>query len=432
MCLFSMANFAQVNLSIGQVKKINITDAGGYLGGGYRNQYELLLENGKWHSYQTREKYDRRNFKPKTPSEFFEHRDSLMHRFIKTVANDSLTQFLKSLSTIKPKFFAAELKVSIPKLRQQIDTAYLKYLPADKHAIFHSFYDTPQKLNTILEALQKGAWTDDWPLVAIEVVKTTGDTIKVQTTRQVDFMLPWKINGTPTYDLNLNRFFMTATGLANHRANGRNLAENVQSDVHYRYAANVLERLRWEEIAPANTAYLKQHFEIIRISKSNDQSSYSFKPLKAANKKVVIHGTLDIAKKEQLQKLVNFAEDTLHRFFKRPAFMTDTCKETGGCEIRLVFSLGASNHNVFTMFTPELAEFLAKFDAKTLVPFTVYAGERTEDNWVALPDGRFVLTAYVDDKGIGINRYIVPDGAKHRKFVFMVFDGKGNLLKAPY
>ncbi|WP_311953847.1 hypothetical protein [Mucilaginibacter terrae] len=400
--------------------------------GGYRNEYELFLENGQWRSYQTREKYDRQNFKRKKPEEFFEHKDSLMHRFIKAVPRDSLIQFLKSISTIRSKFVATDLKVSIPMLKQQIDTAYLKYLPADKHAIFHSFYDTPQKLNTILEALQKGAWTDDWPLAAIEVIKTTGDTIKVQTTRQVDFMLPWKVNGTPTYDLSINRFFMTATGLLNHRMNGRNLAGNVQGEVQHRYAANALERLRWEEIAPANTAYVKQHFDIIRISKSNDQSYYVFRPLRLANKKVVIHGTLDITKKEQLQKLVNFAEDTLHHFLKKPAFMMDSCKKIQGCEIRFVFTLGASNHSVYTMFTPELAAFLKKIDARTLVPFTIYAGERTEDNWVALPDGRFVLTAYVDDKGIGINRFIAPDGVKQRKFVFMVFDNRGKLLKAPY
>ena len=431
--LLAQSVLAQVKVNIGQVKKLHLTDAAGYIFSGYRNEYDVVFEDGKWQTYQIREKYDRPNANRKKPGEVLERKDSLLHRFVKTVDQDTLNKFLTSLSKVKSKFTASDLKVSIPKLRQKIDTSYLKYLAKDKHAVFHSFYDTPQKLDHILELLQGDGWTDDYPTATIEIIRTSNDTISVITHRQVAYMLPWTINGTTSYDVDINRFFMAATGLYDHRMGGKYLSSQVYSTVQYKYAADALERLRWEESAPANTNYLKRHFQIIKISKSNEESSYSFRPLKIKNDKVRLNGYLKITKTEDLQRMVRYAEDTLGTFLKRPAFMMDSCKLKKGCLINFGFSDGASNHNVFTLFTPELGDFLEKFDKRTLMPFTIYAGERSEDNWIALPDGRYVLEAYIDDRAIGVPpKYIKPDGVKQRKFVFMVFDQKGNLLKAPY
>lgn len=431
--LFALPVSAQVNVTIGEVKKIHLTDAAGYLASGFQNEYEVVSENGKWQSYQVREKYDRLNSKRKRPEEIIERKDSVMHRFIKTVAQDTLIRFLNSISIIKPKFVPSDLKVSIPKLRQKIDTSYLKYLTKEKREVFDAFYDSPQKLDHILELLQDESWTDDYPSATIEIIRNSGDTVKVRTTRQVDYMLPWKINGVTSYDVGINHFFMAATGLDDHRMGGKYLPYHFYSTVDYRYAADAFERLRWEEIAPANTAFIKQHFHIIKVKKSNDQSFYSFHPLKIKNKKVRVNGYLKITNNEELKKLVLFAEDTLRRFLQRPAFMMDSCKQKDGCVINFGFSDGASNRNYFDMFTPALKAFLDKFDKQTLMPFTIYAGERSEDNWIALPDGRYALTEYIDDQAIGVSpKNIIPDGAKQRKFVFMLFDQKGNLLKTPY
>ena len=431
LCLLTRSALAQVKVNTGQVKKIMITDAAGYLTSSFRNEYEIVQENGQWKTYQVRENYYKPNLKNRNPAKIFEQRDSVMHRFIKSVTQDTLVRFLQTLFVIRPRFVASDLNISIPEIRQKIDTSFLKYLDKDKHGLFHSFYDTPKKLNTILESLQGAYWTDDYPTAKIEIIKNSGDTIRVQTNRQVDYMLPWKINGTASYDININRFYMAATGLYKHRMAGKGIIYEVYSAVQ-RLSADTLERLRWKEIAPANTAYLRKHFEIIKISESNKESFYSFRSLKISNKKVRIGGYLNITKTDDIQKLVRFAEDTLRRFLKRPAFMMDSCRVKQGCEIKFAFSSGASNHNYFAMFKPELGVFLDKFDKNSLVPFTIYAGERSEDNWVALPDGRYVLTAYIDDKAVGItSKYIKPDGVQQRKFVFMVFDKAGNLIKDP-
>jgi hypothetical protein len=423
-------SFAQVNVSLSEVAKIHIADGAWYLGGSYRNEYELVNESGKWKSYQIRESYYRNNLKARSRAEIFEKRDSVEHRFIKIVPQDSITLFLNVIRTVKPKFNAADLKISIPEITKRVDTGSLKHLNKQDTKIFNSFFNTRAKLNHLLDTVQYDGWTDDAPLSAIEIIKKSGDTIKIVSRRQVSYMLPWVINKVPTYDLRINQFFITATNLINHRMSGKGISYQIFSMVDYLYAQQAFELLRWQDTSPENVKYLRRHFDIVKVRRFNDNSSYSFHP-KMLNAHILVNGILNIKDKDQLRALTRYAEDTVKAFIKIGGFMIDSCLQKRGCVINFGNSLGGSSHSYFAMQNRGLEQYLKKFNPQDLRPFSIIAGARIEDDWVKLPDGNFVLTAYVDDYAVGVlPQYIKKDGYQRRKFVFMIFSPNGKLISS--
>jgi hypothetical protein len=248
--IFGPKTYAQVNISINDIVKIHLTDGAGYLGGYYRNDYDLLPEDGQWKSYQTREQFRKPNYKARNPQKVWELKDSVEHKLIKVVTEDSINLLLRTLSSVKPKFTPADLKISIPQITERIDTTYLKNQDKERVQLFNSFFDTPAKLYHLLDTMQYDFWTDDYPYAVIEIIKKGGDTVKVVTTRQVDYMLPWQINGVTTYDLKINEFFISSTGLKDHRMSGKYISSRIHSWVDFLYARDAFERLRWQELAP--------------------------------------------------------------------------------------------------------------------------------------------------------------------------------------
>ncbi|MBB6127263.1 hypothetical protein [Mucilaginibacter lappiensis] len=421
---------AQVNVSINDIAKIHLVDGAGYLYSSYRNDYDLVPQNGQWKSYQVHERYWRTNFKTRDPKKISETRDSSENRFIKTIPPDSISLLLKSTSILKPKFHPADLKISIPELTKQVDTAYLKHVDAKRVKIFNSFFDTPAKLYRLLDTMQQDSWTDYYPYSVIEIVKKQGDTIKVITTEQTSHMLPWKVNNIPTYEPGINHFFLNATGIIHHQLTGEYLPGRIYSDVSYLYANDAFERLKWQELAPENTKYVQQHFNILKADRYNaDSSTYTFNP-KKLNKHVIIYGVLHITKKDELIKITRFAEDTLATFLKNRAFMIDSCMAKPGCTIRFFCHDGQAYHAYYSWNNQKAENYLKKLNSKQLWPFIIETGYRTDNNWFKLPNGNFALTTYIDDYAVGVSsKYIKKDGVKAGKFVLMIFSPDGKLLE---
>ncbi|SDP52768.1 hypothetical protein SAMN05428975_1638 [Mucilaginibacter sp. OK268] len=420
---------AQVNVSINNIAKIHMVDGASYLGAFFRNDYDLILRNGQWESYQVREQYQRMNPRVRDPKKMIEHRDSIEHRFIKTIPQDSINLLLQAISKIKPRLNPVDLHLSIPKLTHQIDTAYLKGMDAKRVRLFNSFFDTPAKLYHLLDTIQHDFWTDDYPYSVMEIVKKQGDTVKVITTAQTQYMMPWRVNDVPTYDLNINKFFINATGVIHHRIAGERINYSIYDHVDYLYARDAFERLRWQELEPENFKYIQQHFNIVKaVNYNNDSSQYFFSP-KKLNKHIIIAGILKINKKNQLKALTQFAEDTLASFLKTHAFMIDSCIAKPGCTITFINSNGQALHGYYSWNNQKAEDYLKKLNRQQMWWFEIDAGERIKDYWTKLPDGNFALTSYIDDYAVGIlPKYIKKDGVKMAKFVFMIFSPDGKLI----
>ncbi len=421
-------SYAQISLTINDIAKIHFIDGAGYLGGYYRNEYDLLPENGQWKTYQTHESYSRYNRHRGNPKDLFEKKDSSEYKFIRNLPADSIDLFLKTLRVIKPKFDPAALHISIPQLTVQVDTQ-LKSMDKKHLQIFNSFFDTPAKLYHLLDTLQYDVWTDDSPYSVMEIIRKNRDTIKVYTTRQVDYMLPWTVNGVSSYDININHFFMAAIGVSDHRMSGRSISYHIREWVDFLYARNAFERLRWQETAPQTLIYIEKHFVIVNVNQWNDYTSFTFQP-KALNKRIIIGGTLNFNDQDELARLTRFAEDTLKQFMKNGGFMIDSCMHKNGCTIHFANNHGHSLHDYFSINQNSVDTYLSKYDRKQLVPFSIFAGERIEDNWVALPDGNFLLIAYLDHYAVGVSpQYIDQTRTGQRWFVLKLFSGDGKLIE---
>ncbi len=113
--------------------------------------------------------------------------------------------------------------------------------------------------------------------------------------------------------------------------------------------------------------------------------------------------------------------------------MIDSCLQKTGCTVNFVNINGQTSHHYFSLSHKDADEYLKKYKPQDLWTFTIKAGERIEDNWVALPDGKFVLTAYLDNYAVGVSpQYIKNDNIKQRKFVFMLFARDGKLISQNY
>lgn len=420
---------AQVNVVVNEVAKFHLVDAGFGLNHSYRNEYELLLVDGKWKTYQTREVYHRVNGKARDRKHLIEDKDTTMNRFVRDVPPDSVSLFLQGLSVIKPKFNPASLNISIPKLTAKVDSD-LKEPDPKRVLLFNSFFNTPQKLYRLLDSMQSDSWTDDSPYDAIQIIKKNNDTINVFTRQQIQYMLPWEINNKPTYDLGINHFFTIATGLNNHRMNGNWLAQSVRQNVQYRYANDAFERLRMQEVSPENFKYLQQHFYLVKLQRWNNYTGFTIQP-KKLGPHVNITGELNIASKKQLEALTRFAEDTVRQLLQKGGFMYDSCENKAGCTINFRNDTGQSNHRYFSVKKDETDKYMAKYAADQIWPFsiTVAHNDRIQDDWIALPDNTFLLTAYIDNYAVGVpSNLIVKHDKKRRWYVIMLFSRKGQPL----
>jgi hypothetical protein len=419
---------AQVRVTVNEIAKIHFVDGAGYLGGFYRNEYDLMPGRGQWKMYQTRESYSRPVVKRSDSKSNLLSKDAAIHQFVKNIDQDSVGIFLKSVNRIKRTFNPADLNISIPALIHKIDTAYLKGTSQKKRKIFHSFYNTASKLYRLLDLMQHDSWTDDYPYSVMEIIKKNGDSVKVITTNQLDYMLPWRINNVPTYDVQINRFFLSATNAKNHRMSGNNLSYNLYSNANYLFADDAFERLRWEEISTKNTKYLKQYFDILKIKRIGDDTWFTIHPKKQSSR-ILISGMLDISNRSQLIALKQYAGDTLIRLLKNIPFMIDSCLSRKNCTIDFSFNKSRSFYGYGGAEQNDLDNYLKKFNKSDLYPFTIRLGKRTEDNWIAIPKGKFVLTAYVDDYAVGIApSYIKKDGNQIRKPAFMIFNLAGQKI----
>jgi len=414
---------AQVSISIKDVAKIHFTDGAGYLGGYYKNEYDLLPGNGQWSIYQTHESYSRYNHKNRYPKSPIEQKDSAEYKFVKNFPADSISLFLKTLRVIKPKFDPAALHIALPQLVAAVDSQ-LKNLDTKHLQLFNSFFNTPAKLYHVLDTMQHDYWTDDRPYSVVEIIKKNGDTVKVYTTQQVDYMLPWNVNGVPSYDVAINYFFMGVTGLYNHRMSGHSISYRVRDCVDFLYARDAFERLRWQENSPQSLEYIQKHFVIVKVNQWNDDTQVSLQP-KVLNKHVIINSRVNFNNNAQLTALTRFATDTLKQLLKKGGFIIDSCMHKRGCTI----NFSNSHAGYFDINPKNIEAYLSKYDRQQLVFFSITAGARVEDDWIALPDGNFLLTAYLDHYAVGIPaKYIDQQRTGQRWFVCMLFSANGQLI----
>jgi hypothetical protein len=60
-----------------------------------------------------------------------------------------------------------------------------------------------QKIKNIVWSIQGSAWTDDYPMVSVSIIKNT-DTLTLFSFGQYPFMLPWNVNGANVFNIGIS------------------------------------------------------------------------------------------------------------------------------------------------------------------------------------------------------------------------------------
>ncbi len=429
---------AQPVVNLKDIRKINLIDASWGLGASRLTTFEIVPENGSWKCYQTKQKYEGIYFKKvEKASDLVNPLNTDKRIFVKNISDTLLVALLNTIKITKPVFKPEYIYISKDSVLNNINYAALKKLHmkfgTPQRDTFFKLLNNGQLIDRAKISLQRDYWTDDSPFCGIHIINKNNDTLKIETQRQVDYMLPWLINGTPSYDTSISRFFMASIGdypfSAKLRLNGNWIYGKVYDYIKRTYTDEIFAREHIEKLSETNLNLLQKYFEIGKTVPYNDDFSLELSPRQFSGK-IGITAIVDIKNSEQVNQLISFSEDTVKAFFDSGNFLVKACKNTNGCVIYLFNKYGISNKNHWFASQMDKTKLLANYDDTQLLDLSIYVpGKERNDEWLVLPDGKLLLYAYFYDDVFGIQPgLLLPSGDSVRKEVFVVFDSQGKLL----
>jgi len=410
-------------------------DQSGGLGGFRQTAFGIVPSGKEWKCYQTKQLYSGGAYLREKDSLKYKALNTTYRKFVKTISNGTILNLLEAVKNIKPNFNPDEIRPDMALVQHKIDSSYLsktyRPLTAKQKQEFINLLNEKKVIDAALTNMQNGDWTDDWPYCGIYIIKNNNDTIRIETRRQVDGMLPWEINGVKTYDSAISKFVMACISnypySVSQRLLGSTMYEHISDYIQRTYTNDMFERERWDEVAPQNVELLKKHFTILQADSWNDNSGFTFL-CKNLPGNVVVSGMLDIQDSKKIKQLIKFATDTLAQFIKTDNFLVKACRDTTGCTIRFSNMLGASNHSFNAAKGYDKTGYLRQFPDNEVLPFAIdMKGGSCANDWLYLPEGKLLLVNYCDDSVFGI-----PGGSlkssgnttRKRAFIFFTADGK--------
>jgi hypothetical protein len=428
---------AQTVVNFKNIKKINLVDKSWGLGASRLTTFEIVQENGGWKCYQTKQQYDGFYFTGRKGAANLTLLNSDKRIFVKNISDGTITALLTTIKKIKPVFKPQYIYVSKDSVINNIDYTALKKMhtafSAKQRDKFFKLLNSGQLIDSALLFLQNDYWTDDSPYCGINIINKNNDTLKIETRQQVDYMLPWLINGVPSYDTAIGSFFIESIGdypySAKWRLNGSNIYRKIYEYIRRTYTDEIFARNRIEESSATNLELLKRHFEIREVKPNNNDHVLVLAPRKFSGK-VIVSGIVKINELEQLDQLIRFSEDTVKAFLNSGNFLVEACKNTNGCVINFVDSYGISNKNHWFASQTDKNKLLTHYDDSKFLGISIsMPGKDRDDEWLVLPDGKLLLFAYYYDNVFGLKPGLLqPTGDSTRKSIFMLFDAGGKLL----
>lgn len=435
---FSGRALAQVKIEISDIKKIKLVDFGSGLIGFRKTEFEIVKDSALWKCYQTHQEYSYRGFKD---SALYRRLTTNNRIFVKSINERLISNLLKSLCSIKPVFKPQYINIKPDTLIAQLGSQYWKRLNPFEHQVYLKLLNNKKVINASVEALQEGDWTDDYPFCGIEIIKRNNDTVKIESRRQVDFMLPWVINGVKSYDVGINRFFIEAAGdypiSGKTRLSGKWFPITLANHITRFYKNDIIERHNLETKSPFNFALLQKKFKVLRVENWGKKTKAQLKS-KAISANCVITSKFDITNDKQLKCLLAFANDTLKQFLKTDNFLVKAFRKNKASKMHFSFDVSGNINTTFWNYLLERYPYLHAYKLPVLEfeitrtdigKLYLFEKEKYGDMWLLLPDGKMVLLAYFDDNVTGVSSDILkPTGIADRKEVFLVFNADGKLI----
>jgi len=426
---------AQATISPGEIKKIHLIDSEWALGFSRLTEFDIVNENGQWNCYQTKQKYPADRFGK--DKDYFAKENSDSRKFVKKIDNDAIEGLLGTINTVKPDYNWQIYGIDTYTLATTVDTVYLKNwekkMSAMDHLIFVNELQKAANVKAAIDSLQHYWWTDDSPVCAIEIIKHNNDTVKIYANKQMDYMLPWIVNNTPSYDLNINKFFASAVGDYRYSNRNRLIGDNfiykIQEYIYNNFATEAIIRYNWNKKFPKQYKLLNTLFDITNLSYQTEGIRL-FAKNKQLPQNFVIYAAIAMGNDTAITRLVQF-KNQLRELVKKGNFVFDYYKNVKKATIS--FSLQDNATGNLALYNKKFKAWLQKndstiFNSRSILRFSAGSQYWDSQDWLLLPDNRLILLSYFKANIAGVSYSPLETGDNSRKDCFVLFDDKGNLI----
>ena len=246
-------------------------------------------------------------------------------------------------------------------------------------------------------------------------------------------MLPWMVNNTRSYDLNINKFFADAMGdyrnSNRNRLAGADFIYNIQEFIHNEFATEAIIRNKWKISFPAQYKALNQGVDISHLRYSNDDISFFVKSNELP-RSFTTNAELKMGDDTAIAELRHF-KDSLAALVKKGNFVFNYYKDSPNATVSFNYSRRWINH--MATYNMKFKTWLQKndpavYNKDNILIFAIEAPNRDFEDWLLLPDNRLILLTYFNPKVAGVTDKRLEVGEDSRKDCFILFDNKGNLV----
>jgi len=427
--LLPIAAHAQL-IAINDIHKIVIKTTSGGMGGSVSSTFEIKKKNNVWVSNRTKKVSNLMSLQTAK----WETKDSTDVKFIKTMGQSSIDKMVYAINhpirTFNPTLFGITAEL----LRTNADSLLKTVLhQADQRqtAIFKRAITT-DRINQAIIKSQSESLMDVSADYVINIVKTNGDTLKIESTNLTGYVLPWKLNKKHAiYNVSISRFCADAMGVNNQDpVNGGDIYHLICEDIYDTYCKGQITAKFFENKYPEAFRLLKSYYSITDINTSDilqDTDPIVFMTLHAPGLPD-IYTALHIAHKGDVLRLTKF-KAKVDSLFKHKNFIFNYASRTPGC--RLIFQDPNDSLSTYA-WEQSTYPYLNAYPQQTVTEFRVQnnTGENGFSTWCILPNGQVVLTFFngskilnFSKKDLGLDWMPEPGGQ-----VCIIFDADGKII----
>ncbi|WP_184545365.1 hypothetical protein [Mucilaginibacter sp. FT3.2] len=415
--------WSHIKLAPTQIKEIVVHNATGSLGGGLAADMEVILEDGKWHSYLTR----------KTSSLRIRNKsyDSTLHKLIATINPIIINRLLNGIAIIKPVITPATFRLTPLALITELkDSATV---PITHSPDFAKLIRQKVINNVISKTVVDMNVMDDFEYCQILIITLKNDTIKLDTRNLCPTKQPWAFNNKPTYNMAFNNFVVVAMGtedLPNKTTLNINcLKECIYKYVDERNTGDPISTFRWTHNYPGNLKLLTEHFTIKQRFMTGNVYQCTLKT-KTMPSNAIFEARINMARKQDIQMIIDYGA-LIDQYFNANNFVFNYYSNRPKTQIDFSYNTGQTPYYSLTYLSKKLPD-QAKIDSSQTISFWIAVADDSS-YWIMFPDHKALLTYHSVTTPHGETAPIYPPQDRNATWytksnTYYLFDGAGKVL----
>ncbi|MGZ3757990.1 MAG: hypothetical protein ACXVAY_11010 [Mucilaginibacter sp.] len=439
--MISIKCFAQKEIPANEIKKINLIDIQwSPTGISRQTSFEIFKGDSSWLCYQTKQLYrgDGMLLEKLKNAEYLKKEISDDRKFVKKINSQTIDSLLKTITVIKPTInynaFGIKPAIVINNPGSIFPENVSNKFTSQHSKIITKAIKNKQHIHRAIDYLVfHDFWTDDYPTCVIEIILKNNDTTKIVSRQQMEYMMPWTINKIKSFDININHFFINATGdylySNKYRLSGSGMPRKIYQYIYENYAHKQLIEFDWKMLHPNLYKKITGNFKI-------DYKPYRGFKLTVSQMRPNFYfdANLNIGDSTAVNWLVNY-KDTIVQSYKVDNFVFKYYRYDENASIVFGFLRSAPFKYPGSYYRGRnpFKEWLAlkenkNYNIDNIIRFTVEKLDGKNETWLILPDNKLVLVSHRDAIAAGISDEKLNSTSSTFADCLIVFDNTGKIL----